>query len=71
MIQNAIMKPYNTSKIIVLPIEENMECQIDRDRRELDSLSTRNKYKHPSCVIWTHTILMSLQNDASKCNRIV
>ena len=51
MIQNAVIKPYDTSRIIVLLIREKIECQINRDKHELDSLSITNKYEHPSCVV--------------------
>lgn len=71
MIQNAVVKPYDTSKIIVLPIEEKIECQINKDRRELDSLFITNKYDHPGCVVYKCTILIPSQNDASKCKRMM
>lgn len=45
------MKPYNTSKIIVLPIEKKMQCEINRDRHELDSLSITNKHEYLNYVI--------------------
>lgn len=51
MIQNAVMKSYDTSRTIVLPIAEKIECQTNKDRRKLDSLSITNKYEHPSCVV--------------------
>ena len=42
MIQNVVIKPYDTSRIIILPIREKRGCQINRDRCELDSISITN-----------------------------
>lgn len=55
---------YNTSRIIILPIVEKIKYQIDQNKRELNSSSIINKYKHLNRVIENYTIVMLLSNGA-------
>lgn len=48
MIQNAVMDPYNINRIIILSITKKIEDEMDRDKRELNSLSITKKYKYSS-----------------------